>query len=440
MNERPRQPDPTLDFASVRLPNDKRFCPYACLDGMQGVELHRFDAERQSRPRLVGEVVPEIGVGTLVGESKIGKTFLAISLATSLATGRPFLGAWPVAVRDGNDRTARGEIGVTLYVAGEGRKDLPDRLQAAYAHLTDEEQAGLRRAGFSGLPIVCLDARNLSKGSCFRLFRDKVSEVIERLKEAGANVRVEMVVLDTASSVFNFADDNAASSLQPAMNSLLELAEAASVFVLLVSHPAKGGKRSEPRGSSVLSNSSDVVLVAARRAKVKFGGSLGVAKVRDRETPSAKLPYVLRPVEMYGGTPGIVAAPGNAEPDQSTTAGVVTESKATVVMELFELTMTVQGRDIEAGSGRRVVAVKKETLQEAYFSHGTVANAKRDTKAKYFNTALRELRSAGRIEVRTLRENGRNVRYLLKGGLNGLSAGVAGSYNSDEGAEQKTRL
>jgi len=57
-------------------------------------------------------------VGLMVGESRAGKTFLALNLAQALAKGDMFL-------------TKRARVGGTLYVAAEAPGTIPGRLRAA---------------------------------------------------------------------------------------------------------------------------------------------------------------------------------------------------------------------------------------------------------------------------------------------------------------------
>lgn len=416
--------EPWAVFKNVRLPGQPPPDPFACLAGIAGVQLHGADASQAPTPRLVGEVIPSCGVGTLVGESKIGKTFLAIALAKSLATGSPFLDRWPISVQQGVSRSERDEIGLTVFVAGEGRQDFEGRLMAGYASLTNAERLRLRNAGFPGLPIVRLEASDLARLSKFADFEERVLEVASRLQNYPVEIRLEMVVIDTLSSVFNFSDDNAASSVQPAMNNLLRLAEKASLFILNISHPAKGGRKSDPRGSSVLFNSSDVVLTASKRSKVKNGGSLGVAKVRDRDTPSTRINYVLQPVAMQNDARGVFAAPANIQEEPPETASRCVDNKSNVILEIIEIAMMSAPKTLIIEDGSTVDFVRKENVRKAFFNHGSVANTKRDTRVKYFNTALRELVNVGEVEERITEERRRKVHYIRMGGQNRRSAGA----------------
>jgi RecA-family ATPase len=54
----------------------------------------------------------------LVGESRAGKTFLAIDLARALSKGGKFV-------------TKRSRAGGTLYIAAEASRTIPNRLRAA---------------------------------------------------------------------------------------------------------------------------------------------------------------------------------------------------------------------------------------------------------------------------------------------------------------------
>lgn len=81
-------------------------------------------ADIKSRPRviarpLVDGVLPAASVGMLFGAPKAGKTFVALDMALSVATG----GTW-------NGHAIRPNAGPVVYIAGEGHKGLRYRIEA----------------------------------------------------------------------------------------------------------------------------------------------------------------------------------------------------------------------------------------------------------------------------------------------------------------------
>lgn len=426
-------PDPQVIFAAVKIPGAERPNPYASLEGIQGVRLHRFDPDKKPKPRLIGEVIPQVGLGDLNGESRIGKTHLFIAMAVSLATGKPFLGCWKIMEHDGQDRSERGEIGVTLVVLGEGRDDFDDRLQAAYASLDEQSKVRLRKAGFDGLPVVVVDASDLSKKGRFDGFRKQVLEIKKQIESPERGVRIEMIVFDTVSSVFNFSDENSVSSVQPSLNALMALAEQISAFCLLISHPAKNGKKGEPRGTNAFVNSPDVLLAAIKRGKVKLGGQIRVEKVRDGETPSKTLPYLLSPVELPNGQTGVIAAPGNYEPEPTGPNESRTPNDVSILFDLIEVAQICSPVSVQVDGLGLVDAVRKEVVREIFCEQEVWASLKDKTKTTYFDRALRKLKKIGRVEEVVTQEDGRNVRCLRIGGQNELGDGASGAREfSDE--------
>ena len=103
-----------------------------------------WEGEREARPVPwhVKDLIPAKAVGLIVGESRAGKTFLALDLAVATAEGREFFGK-PVMQ------------GGVLYIAAEGEATIARRLWAARqgrsptkytiatlnipGHLTDED-------------------------------------------------------------------------------------------------------------------------------------------------------------------------------------------------------------------------------------------------------------------------------------------------------------
>jgi hypothetical protein len=184
---------------------------------------------------LIKEWLPKAGVALIGGQSRVGKSFLAISLAGATATGGLFFG-----------RPVRERVGV-LYVAGEGATTMRPRLEALRQRLL----AGIAPVE---LPIVWAEV-------------DGPREIEGIIAEAAVwmdiffDVRLGVIVIDTLAAVFNVLDENDAHEATGAMQHLQRLSRDNQCLVLGVTHFGKHADAGV-RGSSAWTASADVVFAA----------------------------------------------------------------------------------------------------------------------------------------------------------------------------------
>lgn len=209
------------------------------------------------------------GLGLLWGEAGVGKSFVACSLAASVATGRPWLG----------HRVAEGPV---VYVAGEGGAlGVARRLDAAVTALRccDPED------GPVPLWIVTPGV-------------DLVAGPAELVALMG-DVAPQLVIVDTLARCFG-GDENSTEDMSRFVRTLDLLRDVYGCSVLVVHHANKTDKSGsgKVRGSSVLYGAVDVSLqlVATDRAEAR----LVADKLRDRDVtaPVAELRFESTPV--YG--------------------------------------------------------------------------------------------------------------------------------------------
>lgn len=207
------------------------------------------------------------GLGLLWGEAGVGKSFVACSLAASVATGRPWLG----------HRVAEGPV---VYVAGEGGAlGVARRLDAAVTALRccDPED------GPVPLWIVTPGV-------------DLVAGPAE-LMALMDGVEPQLVVIDTLARCFG-GDENSSEDMSRFVRTLDLLRDLWQGSVLVVHHANKTDKSGsgKVRGSSVLYGAVDVSLqlVPDGRSEAK----LVADKLRDRDVtaPVAELRFESVPV------------------------------------------------------------------------------------------------------------------------------------------------
>jgi hypothetical protein len=191
----------------------------------------RRAAELTGKPEdhrwLIEELWADEGVGIVGGEPKCGKSFLALDLAVSVASGAPALGRFPV----------RHPGPVLLFAAEDPLHVVRERLEAI---------ARAAGAAFDTLEVHVITQPTLRLD--FDHDRKSLFETVEALK-------ARLLILDPFVRLHRI-DENQAGEVAPLLASLRTLQRRLHTAVLLVHHARKGGGRLRPgqalRGSSEL--------------------------------------------------------------------------------------------------------------------------------------------------------------------------------------------
>ena len=191
---------------------------------------------------LITELWAQQAVGILGGEPKCCKSFLALDMAVSVASGRPCLRQFSVC------RTGP----VLLFPAEDSLPVVRQRL------------AGICRAAgttIEQLPLYVITAP--------RLLLD-VPQDRQRLRSTVEAIRPRLLVLDPFIRLHR-ADENASKEVAPLLGYLRELQREFATAVLLVHHARKGSAGDRPgqalRGSSDLHGWGDSNLYLRRKAQ-----------------------------------------------------------------------------------------------------------------------------------------------------------------------------
>jgi AAA domain len=191
-----------------------------------------------ARRWLIHKVLPETGVALLSGQWGIGKTFVAVDLATCAMFGTPF-------ARHTVDR----QCGV-LWLAAEGEAEISDRLHAALE--ARPEVAGLP------VPFVWADRFPLLLATdAVKQFEHIILAARERVEGLGA--KLGLIILDTMAAGAGWDSENDAAEAQKAMNLLRKIARHYGCLVVAIDHYGKdqgGGTR----GSTAKEAAADAVL------------------------------------------------------------------------------------------------------------------------------------------------------------------------------------
>ena len=169
-------------------------------------------------------LVPTEGTFLLAGVSTAGKTFVALSLATALATGAPFMGL-PI-------RQTCGSI----ILVGEGRATIRKRLAAAINGIGGAEDG-------EKLPISFFEGSLKQDARAATVAALKAEKA--RMKET-LGIDLGVVFVDTLAACFEFEDENSSSEATKAMNVLRDIGRELGCLVIATAHHGKneaGGVR-----------------------------------------------------------------------------------------------------------------------------------------------------------------------------------------------------
>ena len=191
---------------------------------------------------LIEELWAEQAVGILGGEPKCCKSFLALDMAVSVASGMPCLRQF----------AARRTGPVLIFPAEDSLNVVRERL-VGICHAAETR--------LEALPLYVITAP--------RLLLD-VPQDQQRLRSTVEAIRPALLVLDPFIRLHR-ADENASKEVAPLLGYLRELQREFAAAVLLVHHARKGSGKGRPgqalRGSSDLHGWGDSNLYLRRKAQ-----------------------------------------------------------------------------------------------------------------------------------------------------------------------------
>lgn len=192
---------------------------------------------------LINGVLEAGALGSLVGETGTCKSFIAISMALSIATGTPWYGK-------------EVEQGSVFFIAGEGHAGFQRRLAAWQIH--HRVEIGAAPVYFSKVPASLMDATSVQS----------VAASIDAIAaERGAP---KLVIIDTLHRNFGSGDENSAKDLAVILKHLDFVRELYSCCVLLVHHVGHGDQN-RARGSSAFRAAMDFdYLATASGERIKI--------------------------------------------------------------------------------------------------------------------------------------------------------------------------
>lgn len=230
---------------------------------------------------LVDKVLPAGQLTRISGMSGSLKSFIALDMAQSVATGTPFAG---------HARFKVAEPAPVVYVVGEGVHGIDKRIRAWCC------QRGIARARVG---------RNLTvlNGAAQFASRRDMDDLTVKVNETGAR----LVVFDTQARCTVGLEEDSATAQGQAIARLSDLMLETGAAVLVLHHTPKRDPRTA-RGSVAWTNAADAEMIAVRDGE-GLTVRLEVTKMKDDDDTGA-YPLKAVKVSLPGGDESLVIAPG----------------------------------------------------------------------------------------------------------------------------------
>lgn len=266
---------------------------------------------------IEGWIVADTVAG-MIGASGAGKSFVAMTIAACVATGKPFFGL----------ESAQGPV---FYLAGEGSIGLAARGQAWEV---------VNRANLGDAPLF------ISSGLPALTDPAGVETVIAAIRESVAHYgSPKLIVVDTLNRSFGGEDENSASAMGKFITGIDRIRhELNGATVLIVHHVSNDTSRA--RGSSAFYASLDSCALVARSPN----GAIELCSTKEKDW-SKPTPMILELVEQEvfsGDTSCVLQSPG------------ATYANATKELTVIEVISAVNIDGSYRYSGRQAVDLLKE--------------------------------------------------------------------------------
>jgi KaiC/GvpD/RAD55 family RecA-like ATPase len=304
------------------------------------VEIIAYDDLLQPNLTNKGLVKGLIEIGTaalIVGLPGCGKTFLALDLALSVASGLPFLG----------HKVIRGRV---IYVAAEAGKSIRNRV-AAWHQEHDADEVDFAAV----VSPVDLGHHTQHKES-------GATVLLRAIEESGG---ADVMIIDTVSRALAGANENSPDDMGAFVYVLDKLREKLGCTIIVVHHLGKDASRGA-RGHSLLYGAVDTELIIEKRDDASV---ITNTKQRDMELAEEKA-FVLRSVQLgldQDGDPVtscVVDLADYVPPKKEKEPTGNTKSMLDVLVNL----VATHGQLMECGMRGVQVEVWRKAVEEGIFS------------------------------------------------------------------------
>jgi hypothetical protein len=224
---------------------------------------------------LVDGLIETDTLGMIFGDPGCGKSFFAVDLALSVATGTSFHG-WIV------------KQGSVFFIAGEGHNGLARRF-----HAWSKE----RGVSLTGVPLFKSErAAQFLDGASATAVAKAVDQMVDQFGQPS------LIIVDTVARNFGLGDENSTSDMGAFIAAIDDLkARYPGCVVLLVHHSGHADKQ-RARGAMALKGALDCEF---RIEKNETGLHIHCTKMKDAETPPT-LHFELKTVQLAANTKSAV--------------------------------------------------------------------------------------------------------------------------------------
>jgi hypothetical protein len=359
---------------------------------------------KTSRPWLVFETIPEVGVGLLSGQWGTYKTFVAMDLACAIMSATEIFGS------------AIDRRGGVLFFAGEGETEVPIRLQASIDNRCPELA---KAAPFAWLTPAKLTL-NLLDPSSINAFIARAKQV-DTLMRARFDLPLVLIEIDTVAATAGFAksgDENDAVLGARLMKAGLgEIARRTGTFVLGLDHFGKTAETGT-RGSSGKEDNADVVFAALGEKSITgivTNPRLAVRKVRGGAAgrEHAYSTTIVSPsCDAQGRSDRTLAIRWAKTADDEATGAKAKDKRWSKSLTLFKRKLTNAiddaGKEIRPYPDGPVVRavdskiVRVEFCKEYPVDDDSTAEQKKETRRQAWGRAIKDAQSGTLIVVREI--------------------------------------
>lgn len=333
------------------------------------------DAIRDVKPMqwLIKGLIPHKALTFIHAPPKTGKTFIAVSLACSIATGRDFLGL-PVRNR-----------GTVLYVAGEGVANLSKRFDG-WCRANDVPP--------ESVPVSLAERAYTLPDEAADISADIQALVAERGLQD-----VSCIVLDTYRRTLA-GDENSNQDAQAYVSACDDLRDKLGCAVVVVHHSLRTGKANQTEirmtGASSLHASCDCQ-IALRTTTDDSGGNKALALINTDQKDArqhATIGAYLKPVELVG------IPADHEEPDggnEWTLSAIRDDAAILEAMPKRQTNARTTGKNkqIALDTLHLLIAAHQQTLESSGHDIATAKTTLTDW--------LEALRKSGKIKAHTLK-------------------------------------
>jgi len=223
---------------------------------------------------LIRNYLPEGALACIYGPSGSYKSFLAISMACHIATGKPWAGQ-------------KVKQGAVVYIVGEGGIGVPRRIKAW--EKTYNEGVLARKLFRIDCPVYPADAHSLNQ----------TLDALDEIRRF-CQMPIRLIVIDTLARCFGGLDENLAKDMNGFIQGCDKLKAQTGATILIVHHSGKDQDKGA-RGSSALRAALDVEYRLTRESspgQPQHSLVMRSTKLKEAEEP-AEIAFDLKKVDIF---------------------------------------------------------------------------------------------------------------------------------------------